>query len=87
MEKCIECIHHNICSDWARECYNGDTCFPYEAEKNLCVWYEPVRHGEWLHKNGEMYCSVCGGEALVDEVYYQSPYCPECGTKMDGGNK
>ena len=42
----------------------------------------PVRHGEWLHKNGEMYCSVCGGEALMDEVYYESPYCPDCGAKM-----
>lgn len=47
----------------------------------------PVRHGEWIHKNGEMYCSVCGGEALMDEVYYESPYCPDCGAKMDGGNK
>ena len=46
----------------------------------------PVVHGEWLHKNGEMYCSVCGSEALMDEVYYKSPYCPDCGAKMDGGN-
>ena len=42
----------------------------------------PVVHGEWIHKNGEMYCSVCGGEALMDEVYYESPYCPDCGAKM-----
>ena len=47
----------------------------------------PVVHGEWLHKNGEMYCSVCGREALMDEVYYKSPYCPDCGARMDGGNK
>ena len=47
----------------------------------------PVVHGEWLHKNGEMYCSVCGSEALMDEVYYKSPYCPDCGAKMDGGNE
>ena len=47
----------------------------------------PVVHGEWIHKNGELYCSVCGGEALMDEVYYESPYCPDCGAKMDGGNK
>ena len=46
----------------------------------------PVIHGEWIHKNGEIYCSVCGGEALMDEVYYKSPYCPDCGAKMDGGN-
>lgn len=47
----------------------------------------PVRYGEWLHKNGEMYCSVCGDEALMDEIYYQSPYCPHCGAKMNGGKK
>ena len=46
----------------------------------------PVVHGEWIHKNGEIYCSVCGGEALMDEVYYKSPYCPDCGARMDGGN-
>lgn len=46
----------------------------------------PVRHGEWIHKNGGMYCSVCGSEALMDEVYYKSPYCPDCGARMDGGN-
>lgn len=45
----------------------------------------PVVHGEWVHKNGEMYCSVCRSEALMDEVYYESLYCPECGAKMDGG--
>ena len=47
----------------------------------------PVVYGEWLHKNGEMYCSVCGSEALMDEVYYKSPYCPDCGARMDGGSK
>jgi hypothetical protein len=45
----------------------------------------PVIHGKWIHKNGEMYCSVCGSEALMDEVYYKSSYCPDCGVKMDGG--
>lgn len=88
MEKCIECIHHNICSDWARECYNGDTCFPYEAEKNLCVWYEPVKHGEWIpivnyfhgKPDGRYYCSEC--KRVVDK--YEN-YCPACGVKMNGG--
>ena len=45
----------------------------------------PVVHGEWIHKNGEIYCSVCGSEALMDEVYYESPCCPDCGSRMDGG--
>ena len=46
----------------------------------------PVVHGKWIHKNGEMYCSICGSEALMDEVYYKSPYCPDCGAKMDKEN-
>ena len=48
---------------------------------------EKVRHGQWAHKNDEMICSVCGNEALMDEVYYESSYCPDCGAKMDGGKK
>lgn len=43
-----------------------------------------VRHGEWIHNNDEMICSACGNEALMDEVYYESPYCPDCGAQMDG---
>ena len=47
----------------------------------------PIVHVKWIHKNGEMYCSICDNEALMDEVYYESPYCPDCGARMDGGNK
>ena len=57
----------------------------YEAiEEVPAADVAPVVHGEWIHKNGEMYCSVCGSEALMDEVYYKSPYCPDCGAKMRG---
>ena len=51
-----------------------------------------VRHGEWVESDipCERYiCSVCGGACW----YYdhggevaKSAYCPNCGTKMDGGN-
>ena len=44
----------------------------------------PVVHGRWkegylIHKYG---CSCCG--ARQDRI---SPYCPNCGAKMDGGNE
>lgn len=44
----------------------------------------PVRHGRWLElheENGhEMgICSRCHHERIIDN------YCPNCGTKMDGG--
>ena len=42
-----------------------------------------INHGCWLHKYNGIFCSVCGGEALMDEVYYESRFCPECGSKMD----
>ena len=43
----------------------------------------PVRHGRW-DENGR--CTVCGGHApfwSMASTYYESPYCFECGSKMD----
>ena len=45
-----------------------------------------VRHGKW-DENGR--CTVCGGHApfwSMASTYYESPYCFECGAKMDGGD-
>ena len=48
---------------------------------------EEVRHGKWIvHKIGgkvwKRQCSVC-------KAYYRgiSPFCKECGAKMDGGKE
>ncbi len=45
----------------------------------------PERYGEWVERSdgGEGYvCDNCnGGYTLYDET----PYCPNCGAKMDGG--
>ena len=51
---------------------------------------EPVRRGRWTTKrtwtpwthDGEWYCSECDYEPTVFE---NTPYCPHCGAKMDGG--
>lgn len=43
-----------------------------------------VRHARW-DKNGR--CTLCGGHApfwCMASTYYKSPYCFECGAKMDG---
>lgn len=52
-----------------------------------CDDVEPGRkHGEW--KSGR--CSLCGEHApfwSMASTYYESAYCPGCGTKMDGGRK
>ena len=65
----------------------GLKCAIRDVKRQPAADVAPVVHGEWIHKNGEMYCSECGEEALMDEVYYESPYCPDCGAKMDGGKK
>ena len=44
----------------------------------------PVRHGRW-DENGR--CTNCGGHApfwCMASTYYKSPWCHECGAKMDG---
>lgn len=43
----------------------------------------PVVHGHW-DKNGR--CTACGGHApfwCMASTYYKSPFCHECGAKMD----
>lgn len=44
---------------------------------------DPVRHGRWLPclvLKFRYECSNCG-----DPSNYPSPYCPHCGSRMDGG--
>ena len=78
---CETCFHlwEGKCDTW---CDHGEAYRP-AMSKFKVVDAEEVKHGEWLNKNGELICSVCGNEALMDEVYYASPYCPDCGAKMD----
>lgn len=49
-----------------------------------------VRRGEWIlekEPNGKPYCfhcSVCDDEFRHIEIKTKTPYCPNCGAKMDG---
>lgn len=54
----------------------------------------PVRHGYWYNRGGRFRCSVCDNKALLKDIggtggwsheYEQqkSPYCPNCGARMD----
>lgn len=53
----------------------------------------PVRHGRWAIDEFGHYCTVCreygpeieGDAEIVDSLKYGTPYCPNCGAKMDGG--
>lgn len=54
-----------------------------------------VVHATWIENDdGETVCSNCHSEAGIDawememrdkKRYDKSPYCPQCGAKMDGG--
>ena len=56
---------------------------------------QEVRHGEWVKNQEDMYwgnyfirrnCSICGGSPFYQErlgTYKLTPYCPNCGAKMD----
>ena len=59
---------------------------------------EPVRRGHWVRHNTyhgddtsgfvdpDWRCSECDKQATVNEwfLYDLTPYCPNCGAKMDG---
>lgn len=54
---------------------------------------EPVKHGEWVwdSDNDRYVCSRCNKEPSGDCnggcVSHLSDYCPNCGARMDGGEK
>lgn len=52
---------------------------------------EPVQHGRWIQSKTVPYyhyCSMCGVPQKMEKscnIYVLKPYCPYCGSKMDGG--
>lgn len=49
---------------------------------------EPVRHGRWEYQYNDSICSACGYVNRCEPITRyrnDSPYCPKCGAKMDGG--
>ena len=50
---------------------------------------KPVRHGRWIRDEFGTWCSVCGLYAYRDKFDqpWESPYCPNCGAKMNGERK
>lgn len=48
-----------------------------------------VVHAQWIRKGNMIWCSHCG-DAPIDDAYNwyptETPYCPLCGAKMDGGD-
>ena len=52
----------------------------------------PVVHGRWEQDaDGDWYCTNCDEVVAICESgrerTYRKPYCPNCGAKMDGGDR
>lgn len=52
-----------------------------EAVPDCKVDADPIRHARWEEHDGKTWCSHCGKSNKA----YKPPFCPHCGTKMDGG--
>ena len=57
------------------------------VEKLVAADVAPEKRGKWITVDGVSRCSECGYipayDSAIDDIYY-SPYCPNCGAKMDG---
>lgn len=63
-----------------------DVIAVHNAIKNApTIEAEPVRHGRWVKRGQEIYCSECGEESGYTwaGASRYSDYCPNCGAKMD----
>lgn len=76
---------HQMLSDMGREVqFFGDVVEMLEKG------YRKQEQGVWIFEHefyGKMLCSNCKEEALVNECneYVDSDFCPNCGSKMKGG--
>lgn len=63
------------------------TLFKKEINKITAADVAPVKHGRWVRKGSNWYCTecnrgyriICGAPAAVT-----FEFCPNCGCKMDG---
>lgn len=54
-------------------------CFVQDLEKIPAADVAPVVHGEW----DEGKCTACGWDGPYRQVCEETPYCPNCGAKMN----
>ena len=78
----------------AKETERENICNSFDSVRKrlLDLPSAPVRevvYGEWVIKNGGLYCSKCGSKALLhdnkrtqDYDYRESKFCPNCGASM-----
>lgn len=85
MPICETCLHRAVCGKYAAT-----------GGVKKCRHHKEERHGRWIPLEYDGYadgnpvwdlweCSECQEEHSGDEDTL-TPYCPNCGAKMDGGN-
>lgn len=98
MSTCKDCLHINVCKDYAS--YDKDSIISCDNFKNKADYVE-VKHGYWkqtkeplgVHDVDCIECSVCGESWILDEDWSFEEhteychYCINCGAKMDGERK
>ena len=85
-EKCGDCIHAEVCetaqtlNEFSRE--NHAYCQKFKNSANVA----PVVHGRWLCVDTDteqfFLCNRC-----KKKEYWESNYCPNCGSRMDGDER
>jgi hypothetical protein len=93
---CGECAYYNMkkhkCMGGAKDPGKAESSFYVDCPH---VEAEPVKHGRWIPVEYDAYadgvpvwdkweCSECGHEHSGEEDTLTA-FCPDCGTKMDGG--
>ena len=75
----------------ARRIYtNGSRLIPSFRVKQMMEHYAPVRHGWWIDKGEYAVCTECGGRSGIQydgvkPIPLMTQFCPNCGSRMDGG--
>ena len=83
LTECVKCFHFPVCS---RHMGGMDLVKCEDFIPTIDV--VPVVHGEWIEYSCDpniITCSECDWGTSPEEKGFK--FCPNCGAKMDGGNK
>lgn len=69
---------------WESGCWIRYKMFENAIESEPTIDAVPVKHGEWIVKGQDIFCSVCGEESAYTWCGASkfSNYCPNCGADM-----
>lgn len=77
LKTCGDCTRHvNLACQHPEPCEVLIAAFLNAEPKDVA----PVVHGKWIKGPSNPYCSEC-----FVECRDETPFCPNCGAKMDGG--